>query len=51
MKIACRRKWKQILLKKNLRPKNSEEIFGDLKLFENQNLENYLKTGVWENYF
>ena len=24
--------------------------YGDLKLFENQNLENYLQNGVWENY-
>ena len=31
---------------KILRMKN----YGDLKLFENQNLENYLQNGVWENY-
>ena len=32
--------------------KNSkDESFGDLKLFKNRNLENYLQNEVWENYF
>ena len=53
MKIACRRKWKQIWLKMGfLRPKNSkDENFWDLKLFKNQNWENYLQNGVWEKLF
>ena len=51
MKIACWRKWQQILLEMGfLGPKNSkDESFWDLKLFENQ--ENYLQNGVWEIIF
>ena len=43
----------QILFKMRfLGPKNSkDEKFGDLKLFKNRNLENYLQNGVCENYF
>ena len=48
-----KRKWQPILLKMGLtNPKNSkDENFGDLKLFKNRNLENYLQNEVWENYF
>ena len=35
-----------------LSPKNSkDESFGNLKLFKNRNLGNYLQNEVWENLF
>ena len=47
------RKWQPNFIENGiLSPKNSkDESFGDLKLFKNQNLGNYLQNEVWENLF
>ena len=50
VKNACRRKWQQILLENGfLVPKKNakNEKFGDLKLFNHQNFEDYLQKRVW----
>ena len=47
------RKWQPNFIENGiLNPKNSkDESFGDLKLFKNQNLGNYLQTGLGIYFF